>query len=166
MAITIQKNYSDTPISGVTALNLSRGLVNFKADFAVKSDEPGEAIITNRKSPLDAPETFRFGMTSIKDVYVNRNIDPGTYSPSKRGTQVLAQLEEVWTKTNSDDTSYRVNMPVSAHIVIRTPNDSAISLNDITELVGRLVSGLFETGSLTTDRLASLYRGSMLPSDL
>lgn len=166
MAIVVNQNHTDTPVSGVTTLSFPRGIPNFKADFCVTTDGPGEAIISNKTSPVDSPEKFRFAMSTVKDVYQNSEIDPGTFSPSKRGSQILVQLTEVWTKSDATNASYKINLPVSGHIVLKVPNDSDISADMIQAFLGRLVSGLFETGSENNLRLNALLRGSMIPTDL
>lgn len=166
MSKTVSYNFTDTAISGVSSLNFARGLVNFGADFKVKQDEPGEAVITNLTSPLSFPEKFRFGVSEVVDVYKGAGLDSSLYAPSRRGISVLGQVTEVWTVTDSADASYQVALPVSAHLVIKVPNNENITPSMVQMLVGRLVSGLFETGSTGPTRLAGLLRGSLLPSDL
>lgn len=166
MAKQISYNYTDTAINGVTTLNLARGKVNYGADFRVKSDEPGEAIITNLSSPVVYPERYRFSVTDVKNVYTGSNIEPSLYSPTKTGTSLLVQLTEVWKVTDTVDTSLEVALPVSAHIVIKVPNHELVTPAAVQTLVGRLISGLYETGSESTTRITAMLRGSLKPSDL
>lgn len=166
MAISVQLNHTDTAIPGVTSLALPRGLVNFGSDFCVKQNGPGESIITNRTSPIDAPERFRFAVSPVKDVYQNTDIDSTVKAPSKRGTRILCQLTDIYTLTDSVDATYRVDLPLEGHIVLTLPNDGNITSAMLLSFIGRLVSGLFETGSTTADRLISELRGSMLPTGL
>lgn len=166
MTKAISVNYTDTAISGVSSLPFSRGLVNFGADFRIKSDEPDEAILTNMTSPLNFPEKARVGFTEVADVYKGAGIDPSLYAPTKRGVSILSQITEVWTVTDSEDPTFQVALPVSAHIVLKIPNHELITPAMVTTLLGRAVSGLYDTGDLTTKRLAAMLRGSLLPSDL
>lgn len=166
MSKVVSVNYTDTPISGVSSLNFPRGLVNFGADFKKKEDEPKEAMITNLTSPISFPEKFRFGITEIADVYKGAGIEPGMYAPTRRGTQILSQVTETWTVTDSSDATYQVALPVGCHVIVRIPNNENITPAMVQTLVGRAVSGLFETGSLSTSRLAAMLRGSLLPSDI
>lgn len=166
MAIVVNQNHTDTAVAGVTTLTLPRAIINYKSDFCVVTDTPGEAVLSNKTSPVDAPERLRFAMSTVKDVYQNTDIDPGTYSPSKRGSQILVQLNEVWTKSDATLASYKINLPVSGHIVLKVPNDSDLTADMLIAFVGRLVSGLFETGSATNNRISALLRGSMIPTDL
>lgn len=163
--MSIDKGYQDTPISGVTVLNYKRGLVNFGSDFNLIVDEPEEVILTNITSPLDRPEKFRFGYSQLKDIYKGTEIHPNVQAPSKRGVSVLVQLtntiSEIDTTTNS-----RVDLPMSAHIVLKFPASKEVTAALVEEQIGRLLSGMYETGSLTHTRLNSMMRGSLLPKDI
>jgi len=166
MAKSVVLNRTDTAISGVTELALPRGLVNFGADWRVRSEEPNEVIITNLTSPIDRPEKFRFAMNDIKDIYRNASIDPTVYAPSRRGASVLCQLIDTWTVIDPADPSYEVSLPVEGHIVLKIPANEMITAEMIMAFIGRLISGLFATGSLTGDRLNAMFRGSLLPPDM
>lgn len=166
MAKTVAVGYTDTAISGVTSLDLARGLVNYAADWRVKQDEPGEVVLTNLTSPISYPERFRIGASEVADVYKGSGIDPGLYAPTRRGISVLCQLTETWKLTDSTDATYEVALPITGHIVLKIPSNENITPAMVDTFLGRLVSGLYETGSETTTRLASILRGSLIPSDL
>lgn len=166
MAKSIVYNRIDTPISGVPSLTLPIGLVNYGADFRVKSNEPGEVVITNLTSPTDRPERFRFAMSDIKDIYRNTGIDPSLYSPSKRGISILGQLTDVWTVVDSADPSYDVALPMEAHIVMKIPASEYLTADMVLAFLGRTVNSLLETGVNNSNRLKALLRGSLLPLDM
>lgn len=166
MSKTVAVNYTDTAIDGVSTLDLARGLVNYGADWKVKQDEPNEVILTNLTSPITYPERFRVGASEVVDVYKGSGIDAGLYAPTRRGISVLCQLTEVWKVTDSTDATYEVALPITGHIVLKVPSNENITPAMINTFMGRLVSGLFETGSETTTRLASILRGSLKPADL
>lgn len=166
MAKSIEYNRTDTPISGVTSLTIPVGLVNYGADFRVKSNEPGEVVITNLTSPTDRPEKFRFAMSDIKDIYRNTGIDPSLYAPSKRGISILGQLTDVWTVVDSADPSYDVALPMEAHIVMKVPANDYITADMVLAFLGRTVDSLLETGVNNSNRLKALLRGSLLPIDM
>jgi len=166
MAKSVVYNRTDTPIAGVTELTIPIGLVNFGADFRIRTNEPGEAVITNITSPIDRPEKYRFAMNEVRDVYRNTGIDTTLYSPSRRGASVLCQLTDVWTVVDSVDPSYEVALPIEGHIVLKLPANENITADMVKAFVGRLVSGLFETGTTSSGRIRTLLRGSLLPQDL
>lgn len=152
---------TDTPISGVSELSLERGIPNFGADFRVVSDEPNEVIITNMNAPVAYPEKFRTAVTDIADIYRNSGITNTQYSVNRRGKNILVQLTETWTVTDTADTTYSVALPVSCHFVIKVPEDPAVTADDVLTLIGRAVSGLFDSGSEEGTRLQALMRGSL-----
>lgn len=166
MATLVNTGYTDTPINGNPVLNLLRGSVNFGEDFRLKSQSPTEVVISNLTSPVDRQEKFRFSYSDIANIYSGTDIDPSVYAPSKRGYSVLVQLTETFSVTDSAVPSYRVDLPISAHIVLKLPANENLTSTMIQTIVARLVSGLYETGLTTTSRIASLSRGSLIPADL
>lgn len=166
MTIAINVGYTDTAIPGSPVLNLLRAPVNFGADFRVKSEVANELSLINLTSPVDRPEKFRFSYSDITNIYNGTDVDPSVYAPSKRGLSVLAQLTETFSVTDSANPAYRVDLPVSAHIVLKLPANENITSAMVQNLVARLASGLYETGLTTTSRISSLVRGSLTPADL
>lgn len=166
MSKQVNVGYTDSPISGVTSLELARGLVNFGADFRTVSEAPGELVITNITSPTDRPESFRIGYSTVQDVYKGTTIDPSVYAPSRKGISVLVQLTDTYSVTDTTDAEFRVDLPISTHMVIKVPSSEYLTSEHVMAQVGRCVSGLFETGSEANDRLKALLRGSLKPSDL
>lgn len=166
MAKTVSYNRTDTAVAGNPTLTLPMAVLNYKADWRVKSEANGEAVLTNLTSPIDAPERLRFAVSDIKDVYKNTGIDPLTAAPSKKGVSVLCQLTDTWTVTDSEDATYVVNLPVAGHIVLRIPANENITSDMLKLFVGRLIDGLFETGLSDSTRLRALSRGVLLPADL
>lgn len=166
MTKALSVNYTDTPISGVSALNLERGLVNYGADFKVVSDKPGEVILTNLTSPVVYPERYRISVSDVKNIYNGSSIEPSLYSPTKKGTSLLVQLTEILKVTDTAVPEMEIALPVSAHIVIKVPNHELVTPSVVEVLVGRLISGLYETGDEGTTRMTALLRGSLKPSDI
>lgn len=167
MSITKTTGCTDTAISGVSSLTLPRGLVNFTEDFRVKSDAPGkEMVITNITASLDSPETFRVGYTELSNIYSGSKIDPAVMNPSKQGISVLVELKNVISVTDSTNPEFCIQLPMSYHLVIKVPKSSYITSNDILTGIGRLASGLFDTGVSTNARLDAILRGSLVPTDL
>lgn len=159
--------YTDTAIEGVSSLGFARGLVNFAKDFRVKSSDPGkESVLTNITCPIDRPEKFRISFSEVANVYSGTGIEASLLAPTKSGVSVLVQLTEVVSITESTDPDYRIDLPVSYHLVIKVPKNENIVSSDIVTGLGRLLSGLFDTGSTSTARLDAILRGSLTPSDV
>lgn len=167
MAKVINKGYTDTTIVGEPELTFARGPLNFAADFRVKANQPGkEVVLTNITSPIDRPEKIRIAYTDIANVYSGTGIDPSLSSPTKRGVSVLVQLTEVISVTDDSDPDYRIDLPVSFHLVVKVPASEHITAADVNIGIGRLLSGLFDTGVETTARLEAILRGSLVSSEV
>lgn len=167
MAKVKNSGYTDTPIEGVSALDFPRGLLNFGSDFRIKSTVPGkEVILTNITSPVDRPEKVRLGYTEVANVYNGSGVEPSVLAPTKRGTQILAQLTDVLSVTDDTDPDYRIDLPVSFHLVIKVPASEHITAADVETGLGRLLSCLFDSGAVTTSRLEAILRGALVPSEL
>lgn len=163
MSKTINVGYTDT--ISVTK-SLARPDLSYAADFRVKSNEPAEVILVNLTSPIDRPETVRLGYTEVKDVYKNTSIDPSVMAPSKKGIQILAQVNDTFSLTDSVDPTYRVDLPVSAHIIVKIPCCEYITPLQVDQLVSRAVSSLFDTGAITDTRISQMLKGSLVPTGL
>lgn len=167
MTKEVKQGYTDTAISGVSSLTFPRGLLNIKADFRVKSNNNGkEVVLTNITSPIDRPENIRFAYTDIANIYSGTGIEPSIASPSKKGISLLAQITDVISISDTADADFRIDEPLSAHLVIKAPASEYVTSAQIQTLIGRLLSSLFDTGSTSGSRLEAMLRGSLLPSEL
>lgn len=163
MSKSINVGYTDTV---TTAKSLSRPDLSYTADFRVRNEVPGETILVNLSSPIDRPETVRFGYSEIKDVYKNTSIDPSVMAPTRKGVQVLAQVNDIYSLTDSADPSYRVDLPVSAHIIVKVPACEYITPDMVQSLVARTVASLYDTGTTTSTKISQLLKGALTPTGL
>lgn len=166
MAKTLSVNYTDTTLTGGTAVSLKLPQLNYGADFRVTRDSAGEAIVTNLTSPLDAPERFRWAHNTVADVYKNTGIDPTLYYPNRKGTQILCQLTDVYSVTDSAAPDYLAMLPVEAHLVLKVPNNELITPQLAEQIIARMLAGLYETDAGQYTRMSALLRGALLPSAL
>lgn len=163
MAKTISKGYADT----ITATkNVAIPDLSYAVDFCKRTDDPGLAILANVTSPLDRTETVQIGYSEVKDVYKDQGIDPSVQAASHKGVQIMVKVSDVFSLTDSVDATYRVDLPVSAHVVIRVPACEYINASDIQSLAMRAVSGLFDTGAITTARLSNILKGALVPKGM
>lgn len=166
MAKVVNKGYTDTPVEGVPSLTFPRAVLNFAADFRVKGNQPGEVVLANITSPVDRTEQIRIAFSNITNVYSGTSIEPSLAAPTKRGISLLCQVTDIISVTDDTDPDYRIDLPVSYHLVIKVPANENLTTTLIQEGLGRMISGVFDTGSTTLTRLAALIRGSLVPSDL
>jgi len=159
--------YTDTPVEGVSTLTFPRAVLNFSTDFRVKSNQSGkEVILTNITSPIDQPEKIRLCYSEIANIYGGTGIEASVFSPTKKGVSILAQLTDVISITDSVDADYRIDLPVSYHVVMKIPANSNITADDVQTGLGRLLSCLFDTGDTSSSRLEAILRGSLVSSEL
>jgi len=167
MAKTINQGYTDTPISGVTTLTFPRAILNFDKDFRVKSNNNGkEIVLTNITSPVDRPENIRIAYSDVANIYSGTGIEPSVTSPTKRGVSILSQVTDVVSVRDDADADYRLDLPISCHLVIKVPASEFITAAQVKIAVGRLLSSLFDSGSITDSRLEAILRGSLVPTEL
>lgn len=167
MAKQKSMGYIDTPISGVTSLTFPRAVLNCAKDFRVKSNQPGkEVVLTNITSPIDRPERIRIAYSDLTNIYSGTGIDASVFAPTKRGVSVLAQVTDVISVTDDLNPDFRIDLPVSYHLVIKVPASEFITAADINTGIGRLLSSLFDSGVSTTSRLEAILRGSLVPTEL
>lgn len=157
----------DTPIEGVSNLTYPREVLNLGTDFRVKSENAGkEVVLTNITSPADRPEKIRISYSDVANIYSGTGIEASVLAPTKRGASVLVQLTDVVCVTDSVDPTYRIDLPLSVHTVLKYPVSEHINAADIQKSLSRLLSALFDSGSTTATRLESILRGSLTPKEL
>lgn len=164
MAKEINRGYTDTPISGVTSLTFPRAILNFSKDFRVKSNNGGkEILLTNLTAPIDRPENIRLAYTDISNIYNGTGVEPSVAAPTKRGVSILAQVTDVLSVSDTADADFRIDLPISAHLVLKVPSSQYINATEVQIVLGRLLSSLFDSGSTTSSRLEAILRGSLVP---
>lgn len=166
MPKTTSFGFTDTAPTGGATKTLTRPNLNYAADFAKKEDSEKRCVITNLTAPYDQPETIRFEIADIKNIYNGTMIDPSVYATSKAGISLVCQVNDILRVTDSADSTYQVDLPISAHFVIKMPKSQYITASDIEKVVARCVASLYDTDSIGTSRIDALVRGSMAPSTL
>lgn len=167
MTKSISLGYTDTPIVGYTEQKTTRGALNFSRDFRVKSIQPGkEVVLTNITSPVDRPEKVRIAFSEVANVYSGSGIDASVLAPTKGGVSILVQLTNIMSVTDDANPDYRIDLPLSYHLVIKAPASEYISAAEIQEGLSRLLSCLYDSGSSETTRLEAIMRGSLEPTEI
>lgn len=162
MAYSLNKGYTD---SITTPKTVSIPDLKYSTDFKVSTDVPGEVIMTNVTSPLDRNETIRFALTNVKDIYSNTGVDPSCMAASHQGISLVAQVSDVWRYADAAvPTAAVVDLPISAHLVIKAPKSSFLAADDYLAIAQRAFALLFATGSVTSGRLMSLLKGALDPN--
>lgn len=165
MSKTISWNRSDTAVTPSVG-SFTPNSLNYAADFAKRSGTGGDITIVNTTGPADRSETIRYAVSKISNVYSGTSVDPSAFALSKRGASVLVQVNDIITVTDST-TNYRYDLPISAHLVVKTSLDEVITSEVLTAIVARLVGATYEqSGTSVGERLSKLIRGAVTPSSL
>lgn len=166
MAKTTSFGYTDTVPAGGATKTLTRPNLNYSSDYVKMEDSENKCIITNLTAPYDQPESIRFELADIKNIYNGTSIDPSVYAASRAGISLVCQVNDILRVTDSVDSTYQVDLPVSVHLVIKIPKSQYITALDVEKVVTRCVSSMYDTDSTGVSRLDALVRGSMVPSTL
>lgn len=167
MAKVISFVTSDTPISGVTTNPIEIAKVNFGADFVEKNTtSKGEVLLTNVTAPVGMPETFRYAIQPIADVYKGSEVDPSLRTSGKRGYSLVISHVCYARETDPNDPTYERVLPVMGHTVLKFPATESLTAEFMLQAFQRLLAGWFETGLHSASRLAQLIRGVLKPSDV
>lgn len=159
----ISFGYTDTI---TTSKKLDRPDLDFKQDFAKVAEEEHLTIVSNLTTPVDQPETFRWQIQDIADIYKGSGVDPSVHATSKKGFSLVVQVNDILRVTDDQDPSFQTDLPVSAHLVLKAPKSQYLTEAALETVIGRCVAALFSTGSTSTDRLKQLVRGAMTPSEM
>lgn len=166
MAFQSSFGYVDTNAS--TSASVKRANLNYQKDFAETTDGDGLCILTNTTTPLDQKETMRFQTQKISNIYSGAGIDPAYSSQNKKGLSLLVQVNDVLRVTSDDDLQYQLDLPMSAHMVIRVPENQHVTAEKVMTLALRVVGMLYASSDTEnkTTRLEQMLRGAMAPSDI
>lgn len=161
---TTSMGYTD---SKTTKLSLSVPTLSYSTDFAVKSETANEVILTNTTSPIDQPETVRFGIQNISNVYSGTPIALESQSVTKRGIQVLVQLNDIMrvTPSESECQCLPFDLPISSHHVIRVALNPNVTPDLIQTVILRNIA-LFYDGAVNSNRIGQLVRGALKPQSM
>lgn len=120
------------------------------AEAAYSIDDPGNAVIVNVAGALDQPNSIRYSVSPVADVFKQSPVNPGV-GQNPAGVNILIQVNEVW-KVTDTDLGERL-LPVSGHIVLKLPTDAQVTASAVGSLIDRVVGavardvdGTLETG--------------------
>lgn len=154
---------TDTAISGVTAPSITLPVINYPIDYRVKVDGPKDVIITNVTTPLDQPESVRYGYSDISDIYKNAGLNTDQVIGSKNGLSVLTQLNTTLKVTDDTGATVLGYLPITAHLVVKVPKSGYITDAILQSVVSRLVATCYSDGKFN---LMTLSRGAITPKGL
>lgn len=158
--------FTDTADAGSATRAFTRANLNWPVDFVVTDKGDMKFQATNKTSPLDQPENIRVQASEISDVYKGTSIDPSAYAANRKGLSIVAQVNDILRVSESTDINYQVDLPLSCHIVLKVPQNSNVTADNVMALAGRALACLFDSDQVTSARIANLLRGAMTPAGM
>lgn len=160
---SVKSLYKDTITESKT---LSIPDLDYANDFSKIEDEPSEAKIANVSgSELTSPESVRFGVSAVKDIYSNSGVDTSSQLTTRHGVQTLVEVHEVYRATNSV-TGQEYDLPCVGRVVLRFPTVSCVTGELVSDLLQRTVAACFSTSSTDIARELELAKSSLIPSNM
>lgn len=161
------KSFGYTNTAAGTA-NGSTIKLDIAASYAVKSQSSSEVILTNLTSPDDQPETVKIAVQEIKDIYANTGIDPNYYAQSKKGRSIVVSFQDDYRITDSE--LGITDCPIQAHVVLKVPQNQNVSVEQVTNVIDRLYSFLYNINAagtaLSDDYISRLLKSAVKPADV
>lgn len=133
MALSLSTGSAQTSV-GATLTPLYRPA----ASYVCSRDVPGESIFANSAAALDQPNTVRFAVNTVADMFKGSDLNV-VENQVKSGLSMLAQVTEVWKVDDAADALASLYYPASAHMVIRVPNDALVTSTVVADFVRRLL---------------------------
>lgn len=162
MSISLSYGPNGTAVGGVSDVNLPTAPLNYLTDFRRidGGGETGKVVYTDLTAPTDRPATLRIQASPRSNIYAGTSIDPSVYFPSKKGTDLVIEVKEVWAKSDSADLSFVQQAPVRAALTLNLPSDELVTIGTVKHLVSRLVAALAAQGEADLDDgLTALLHG-------
>lgn len=159
---SVTLGYTDT-VS--TPKSVSIPDLSYSTDFAVLREAADELLLTNLTSPVDQPETIRYGYQNIADIYRNSGIDPSFMATSRRGVSLVGQVNDIVRVTPAEDsgccTMQQIMLPIEAHWVLKFPVSQYVTPTLALQILERAFATAFGTGAVTAEKLGAMMRGSL-----
>jgi hypothetical protein len=134
--------------------------INYTADLREVEDGPGKVVYTDVTSPQDQPSTLRIAQQSRANIYAGTSIDPAAFLATKRGTDTIIEVRQVWMESDSEDSTYLRFAPVRAALTLSLPDSAIVTPDRVADLVQTVIAALFAQGDDThTDGIAALLHG-------
>lgn len=152
MSITVETGTGQT--SSGTALT---PLAPAPGSYGFTVDDPGQAVMKNVVNGLDQPNTIRYSLATVADVFKGSDVSAAAGQRAD-GLSILAQITESWKVTDSV-TGEAYYLPVSAHMVLKVPVDANVTGALLAALVARLAGALDRGTTDMAEVLTSLSHG-------
>lgn len=129
------------------------------AGYVLSTDTPGMSILKNTAAPLDQPNTIKYSVTSVSDMFKNTDLTAIEGQQGVQGINYLVQVLESWAMRDGIADPVAL-LPVSAHVVLKLPLHSAVTAVAVHGLIQRLLGAIVgQGGANLADGLAPTIAG-------
>lgn len=153
--------------TGASAKSVTLPATNF-SDWAISDQAVDTITMANTADSLDTVETMKVTIQNVKNIYKNSDV-PITEGATNSGVRLVVSLHGVWSEKDTSDSTLPVHYaPVACSITTVVPKWASVTSSDVLALIGRTLSGYFETDDTVSDpkRIAKMLRGIERPSDV
>jgi hypothetical protein len=167
MSANTNYGYEDT-LTGT--INVSLPALDYETDYAVVSEQSNNVVLTNVTTGVDQPETLRFAIQDVANVYSGTSIDPANFAPSRRGKKLLVSDHLTLRVPNGDGTS--TDFPVKMGLTFEFPTSVNLSDSAISDALHRVFAAAYDVSADTPAsgvyaetlyRIKRLIRSSLNP---
>lgn len=148
MALTSEFKFTNTDAGTATVTRTDLGLLS---NYALAQDSGNEVVLVNKTTPIDALEKVSYQTRDIRRVDTTLDVN---YPVGARAVQYQIMEEATLVTTDSDDSTFRVDSPITAKLIIRHPKVGFIGNAEIGTVLNRLISACMKVdGSWRFDDL-------------
>lgn len=170
MSANSNYGYEDT-LTGTITVDLPA--LDYSTDFTKvksKSKSKDDVVLSNITTGTDQPETLRFAIEDIDNVYSGTEIDPVRYGLSKRGKKLLCSDHLTLRVSNGDGTTS--DYPIKCGLTFEFPTSIALGDTAISDALHRVFAIAYDVSNDTPSsgkytetlyRIKRLIRGSLNP---
>lgn len=155
--------YGDDTSLGRTPLDLKQ--VDPVSHFALVEDEPDSCSLINNNSDVDLGEKLTYNCRTIPNVA--SGLDNMNPPKVRTGVQYQVKLDEQLSVRDTENPSFREDLPITAYITIRHPKNGNIKPADVDKVFARLVAsclkGTDSSGNVST-RFGDLMKSALRPT--
>lgn len=142
MSTTVAYGPNGTVVGGLADVVLTFDPLNFVADFRIVEEGVGKAVYTDITAPQDRPSTLRIAQSVRPNVYAGTGISDSAMLPSRKGTDTVVEIKEVWEATDSVSGAI-THLPVRLAITANLPQSSLVTADAVERLITRALASLY-----------------------
>lgn len=132
--------------------------------FDLSVEDSGYCQIIDTATGITTPRVIETRFDKVTNVYTNTSIAAENQLGAKAGVRVINKVSDVLTILDDSDSTYRVDLPIEAHVVLTLPLCDLITEAVVQQQIADAVATLFVTdGTTVVSRILKEARGIVKP---